>query len=224
MSSGIYNKQLGYLNRRSIRLRGYDYSQTGVYFVTICIHHRDQQLFGDVVDGKMVLNECGAIVQEEWHNTAKIRSYVVLDEFVVMPNHFHGIIQLTDRRGTACRAPLKPPPDTNKLGTASRAQSESPSHCDHQGTARRAPTDTPTGQFGKPTNGSIPTIVRAFKSVVSNRIHEKMPEFKWQRNYYEHIVRDDKSLFLIRQYIRNNPLAWASDSENHVDREIKNLN
>lgn len=171
----------------------------------------------------MVLNECGAIVQEEWHNTAKIRSYVVLDEFVVMPNHFHGIIQLTDRRGTARRAQSESPSHCDHQGTAHRAPLKPPPDPNDLGTARRAPTETPTGQFGKPTIGSISTIVRAFKSVVSNRIHEKMPEFKWQRNYYEHIIRDDKSLFHIRQYIRDNQLNWDSDSENRIDREINSF-
>ena len=111
-----------------------------------------------------------------------------------MPNHFHGIIYL--RRGTA-----------RDVDTVRK-----------EGTARRAPTRS-TEQFGKPTIGTIPTIVRAFKSAVSKRIHEIAPAFRWQRNYYEHCIRDDKSLYLIRNYIRENPLQWPDDSENHIDRE-----
>jgi REP element-mobilizing transposase RayT len=79
-----------------------------------------------------------------------------------------------------------------------------------RGTARRAPTE----QFGKPT-------VRAFKSAISKRVHETGCGFKWQRNYYEHVIRDEKSIFFIRKYIHENPMAWGSDSENHIDHEIR---
>lgn len=88
-----------------------------------------------------------------------------------------------------------------------------------RGTARRAPTGT-MEQFGKPTVGTIPTIIRSFKSAVSKRIHEKNPEFKWQRDYYEHVIRNETSLFLIRKYVHENPVRWKCDSENHIDREI----
>lgn len=169
-------------HRKSIRLRGYDYSRQGYYFITICIHDRWQRIFGKVMDGTMDQNEFGEIVHEEWNKTAVIRPYVVLDEFSVMPNHLHGIIHLTDRRSTASTKTIE--------------------------------------QFGKPTAGTIPTIVRALKSAISKRIHEINPEYQWQRNYYEHIVRDEKSLFYIRKYIRENPLNWDLDNENHIDREI----
>ncbi len=81
--------------RRSIRLPGYDYSQPGAYFITVCTHQRPP-LFGGVVDGKMRLNGLGEIVQEERLKTAEIRSEIVLDEFIIMPNHIHGIIFLVD--------------------------------------------------------------------------------------------------------------------------------
>ena len=86
-------------HRRSIRLKGYDYTQPGAYFVTICTHGR-KMLFGRVVDGEMALNEFGEIVREEWFKTAQVRPYVRLyeDEFVVMPNHIHGIIWIVESR------------------------------------------------------------------------------------------------------------------------------
>jgi len=91
-------------HRRSIRLKGYDYTQAGAYFVTICTYQR-MCLFGEVVEGQMRLNELGEIVRDEWLKTAQLRPRVVLDAFVVMPNHIHGIIVLVDRRGTLQRAP-----------------------------------------------------------------------------------------------------------------------
>ena len=89
-------------NRRSIRLQGYDYTQAGAYFVTICTHNR-QCLFGDIADGEMRLNRLGQIVVDEWMKTAQIRAEIELDEWVVMPNHFHGIVVIGGR-GTARRA------------------------------------------------------------------------------------------------------------------------
>ena len=181
--------------RRSIRLKEYDYSQPGAYFITICTHQREY-LFGEIVDGVMQLNEYGQIAREEWMKTALIRGEIELDEFVIMPNHFHGIIWIVDGRGTArCR-----------------------------GTARRAPTGglgetsadfTPTHeQFGKPVVGSIPTIVRAFKSAVSRRFNLARctpGNPVWQRNYWEHIIRDEKDLYNAQAYIMNNPAQWESD-------------
>ncbi len=182
----------GQRHRRSIRLHGYDYTQAGACFITVCTHNREC-LFGDVVDGEMRLNEIGLIVQDEWMKTAVLRPCVVLDAFVVMPNHVHGIIVLTgDCRGTLQRAPT-----------------------DH-----RAPTAHGTHtieQFGKPTSNSIPTIVRLFKSAATKRINEYRRTLGvpiWQRNYYEHVIRSEESLKRIREYIVHNPSRWAMDQGN----------
>lgn len=167
--------------RRSLRLQGYDYAQAGAYFVTICTQGREC-LFGEIVGGAIQLNNAGRVVSDEWFKTAQIRENVILsaDEFVVMPNHVHGIIWLVDGRGTLQRAPT-------------------------------------VERFGKPTSGSIPTIVRLFKSVTTRQINLQRgtPGAPvWQRNYYEHIIRNDESLGRIRDYIVNNPLQWALDREN----------
>ena len=166
--------------RRSIRLRDYDYSQTGAYFVTICTHNKDC-LFGNVVNGEMVLNKYGRIVKEEWIKTSDIRKNVELDVFTIMPNHFHGILVIIDK----CR-----------------------------GTVHRAPT---LEQFAKPTSGSIPTIIRYFKSAVTRHVNELRGMSNtplWQRNYYEHVIRNEEDLNDIREYIVNNAMKWDLDSEN----------
>ncbi|NCC26025.1 MAG: transposase [Deltaproteobacteria bacterium] len=163
-------------NRRSIRLQGYDYSQAGAYFVTICTQNREC-LFGEIENGEMRLNDAGRMVADEWLKTAEIRDEIELDEWVVMPNHFHGIVVVT-----ACR-----------------------------GTARRAPT---MERFGQPIVGSVPTIIRSFKSAVTKHINElrQTPGMKlWQRNYWEHIVRNEPELNRIREYIHNNPAQWEMD-------------
>jgi len=148
--------------------------------VTICTHQQ-VCLFGEVSGDSVALNPLGRVVEEEWLKTAIIRPDVVLDEYVVMPNHVHGIIMIT------------------KHG---------------RGTMHRAPT---TERFGKPVLGSLPTIVRAFKRAATKRINHLrgtpgLPV--WQRNYYEHIIRDDAGLNRIREYIVYNPQRWHLDRYN----------
>ena len=166
-------------HRRSIRLQGYDYSRSGAYFVTLCAHER-QCLFGEIVDGEMRLNDFGRIVVAEWIRSGELRSEIEIGEYVVMPNHFHGIVLSCDDD-------------------------------DGRGTARRAPT---VEQFGKPVAGSLPTIVRAFKSAVTKCINEirNTPGIPvWQRNYYEHIIRNDADYTRIAEYVADNPRRWAED-------------
>jgi REP element-mobilizing transposase RayT len=181
-------------HRRSIRLKGYDYTQPGAYFVTVCTHER-ADLFGEVVDGEMRLNDMGRVVAEEWFKTAALRPTVHLrsDEFVVMPNHVHGIIVIHDPGvGAGVGAERRSAPTT---GTS----------------------DLPNGPRRNVAAGSVGAIVRGFKSAVTYRInalrnHRGAP--LWQRNYYEHIIRNERELHAIRQYIRNNPLKWALDRDN----------
>jgi putative transposase len=167
-------------HRRSIRLKEYDYSQAGAYFVTICAEHREC-LFGDIVGGEMRLNAIGHATMECWGALPQHFPHAELDEFVVMPNHVHGILVIVDDgRGTACRAPT-------------------------------------TEQFGNPISGSLATIVRSFKSAVTKRINEMRDTQganAWQRNYYEHIIRNERELERIRTYIVGNPAMWDKDENN----------
>ncbi len=184
-------------HRRSIRLKGYDYTQAGAYFITMCAHQRIH-MFGEVVNGEMILNDTGKIARDEWFKTAAIRPYVKLheDEFVIMPNHAHGIIWIADEVGTRRRRVLD--------GEEQRARE------------RHAPTER-TEKFGKPVKGSVPTILRAYKSAVTYGIHSAQNmrgAILWQSNYYEHIVRNDRELNNIRWYIVNNPLNWQLDRDN----------
>jgi putative transposase len=161
------------LQRKSLRLTGYNYAQSGAYFVTICTQRR-ACLFGAVIDGEMLLNEAGEMVKRTWEQIQSLQCNVEIDAFVVMPNHLHGIIELT----ASCDA-------TAVLGD----------------------------------------IVGAFKSRVTVEYVRGVkglswPAFAgrlWQRNFYEHIIRDDHALLQVREYIVNNPMQWELDEENPVN-------
>ncbi len=179
-------------HRRSIRLKGYDYTQPGAYFVTVCTH-RWIPIFGEIIAGEMKTNPSSLVVKKEWLRAAQIRSSVQLDEFIVMPNHVHGIIMIMDGMDTA---------KTNGRDTA-----------------RRIPT---VERFGKPVSGSLPTIVRAFKSAVTKRINilRSTPGRPvWQGNYFEHIIRNERSLNRIREYIHYNPQRVHSDQYHPAEIE-----
>ena len=172
-------------HRKSTRLKGYDYTAAGWYFVSICVHDWEY-LFGNIVDGEMQVNQFGKIVSQCWNDIPVHFEYTELDEFVVMPNHFHGIV-IIDRSGTACRA------------------------------------TTDERQFGKSIAGSLSTIIGSFKSAVtrSTNILRKTPGTAvWQRNFYDRIIRNDRELFNIRQYIITNPLKWEIDREKPLNLEF----
>ncbi|MGB7293038.1 MAG: transposase [Thermodesulfobacteriota bacterium] len=169
-------------HRRSIRLKDYDYSQAGAYFITICAYNR-ACIFGDILEGQIKLNQYGEIVNLEWLKTNNMRTNLVLDAYIIMPNHIHGIISISD-------------------------------FDDRRGTLQRAPTFE---HFGKPVSNSIPTIIRLFKSSVTKQINALRGTLGlpvWQRNYYEHVIRNEDDLSEIREYILNNALKWDLDSEN----------
>ena len=187
-------------HRHSIRLKGYDYSADGFYFITICTKDR-QHLFGRVVNGEMVLNEKGKIVKSEWLNTINVRQgEVILHEFVVMPNHFHAIIEIC-RRGVSHTPQLRTP-DGGVCNTDKGLCDMNRGVCD----MNRGVCDTPLRSPSK----TVGAIVRGFKSAVSKKIGFSA----WQRNYYEHIIRDARGFEKISKYIRDNPACWNMDRFN----------
>ncbi len=172
-------------HRRSIRLQGYDYSQAGAYFVTVCTQNKTC-LFGEIVDDEMRLNEMGSTAERCWRAIPKHFHHATLDMFVIMPNHIHGIVLLDDV-GARHAVPLRP-------------------------------------RFGQSVPGSLSTLMRSYKSAVSkeiNAMRNTPGAAVWQRNYYEHIIRDESSLARIREYIENNPLQWALDRENPANVESR---
>lgn len=187
-------------HRRSIRLKGYDYTRPGAYFVTMCTGNR-KCLFGKTSGEIMQLNKFGTMIHTCWSNLPKHFAHIRLDTCVVMPNHIHGIIIITDanidRRGEAFSSPLK-------LCPGLVTENASPLH---------PRTQSPHGT----SSGSLGAIMQNSKSVSTRKINQSnnTPGVTlWQRNYYEHIIRNEHSLNTIRQYIMYNPLMWAYDMDN----------
>jgi REP-associated tyrosine transposase len=176
--------------RRSTRLPDYDYAGRGGYFVTLCTQGR-MCLFGKVAEGKMLPNPLGEIVRDEWFKTADIRPHMRLHdaEFVVMPNHIHGIIWI-----------LRDPSSTFVRATG------------------RSPRQSPCGPRPGSIAAIVAGFKSATTSRI-NRMRNTPGAPVWQRNYFEHIIRPGESLERIRRYILENPPRWAFDPENpHADQ------
>jgi REP element-mobilizing transposase RayT len=171
-------------HRRSIRLKNYDYSQPGYYFLTICTYQR-QSWFGEIKNDRMYLNQIGKIVAEEWINTRKIRPNFQLDEWVIMPNHLHGIVII----------------DENILDLGERNRNILG--------ARNAPLRQEPNSISSFVAGFKSVVTKRINLLRDNR---DIPI--WQRNYYESIIRDEQSLITIREYILNNPFQWKKDPDN----------
>jgi putative transposase len=165
-------------HRKSIRLKGYDYSSPGEYFVTICAYQRED-VFCTIVNQSVYLSPAGDIVKRHWVEIPKHFENVDLDEFIIMPNHIHGIIVLTEPVGAIHESPLPKTQQQRRTMTLSKI----------------------IGRFKMSSAKEI------------NLLHNTPGHHVWQRNYYEHIIRSDRELTNIREYIINNPLNWHADEE-----------
>ncbi len=234
-------------HRRSIRLKGYDYSQPGAYFVTICTQNREC-LFGEIRDGEMFLNDAGMMIEKWWLELNKKYPTVETDEYVVMPNHFHGIVVITSRENENGAGDA-----TDDVGATLRGRPAGGRDPDRGQPHRVAPTDRPdldrdpdrgqprgdsdaalqpdSGQPHRvaPTRPTLGDIMDWFKTMTTNeyirgvkqRGWQPFDRKLWQRNYYEHIVRNERELNAIREYIRNNPANWSLDRDNiHNTRRL----
>lgn len=208
-----FGEEPGRPYRRSLRLQNYDYRSTGAYFITVCAQDR-ACLFGRIDGFDLTLSDAGAMLIEQWQQMPSRFPSIRLDAFVIMPNHLHGIVILTQEESDKDRplvgAPL----------VGARANDDRP----------LVPyTDPPPPFAAAPatssTNGRLPTIgdvIGAFKSQTTLAYghgvrHLGWPPFRgrlWQRNYYEQVIRNEASLQRIREYIAHNPARWAEDREN----------
>jgi putative transposase len=220
-------------HRRSVRLGGYDYAQPGAYFVTMCTHGR-VCIFGDVVNGEMIVNECGQRVTEEWLYTGLLRPDIVLDAFVVMPNHLHGIVIIMERdhrRGVLHTPSVLPTSrlsrgvlPTSRLSRGVLPTSRLGRGVLHTPSLEQAPSYVTTGVDSTPVRGgdspsrTIGAIVRGVKAATVGDINRLRGAPTgapvWQRNYYEHVVRGTGDLDRIRAYIADNPARWLEDENN----------
>jgi len=194
-------------HRISIRLQGYDYAQPGLYFFTIVSQNREC-LFGEIVNGGMALNEAGCMLHDAWNTMPMRFQNMESVGFIVMPNHIHGIIAL-QCRGEPCVRPLSPIRPYSHLQPHSHVCPPRNNHHSYI---------PPCGTC----HDSLGRIIQAFKSLTTKEyiqgVKKKMwPPFQgrlWQRNFYERIIRDDKELTQLQEYIINNPLKWELDHEN----------
>lgn len=173
-------------HRTSVRLRDYDYSQPGNYFITICTACR-ACLFGEMIGSEMRLNEIGQMIRDEWLRSGGIRPELRLDEWVIMPNHLHGIVGITGMLTADPSTGISSP-----VGTHGRASPQ------------RKPR-------------SLSSFAAGFKSAATARVNQwrctpGLPI--WQERFHDHIIRNDYSLDRIREYIFTNPQRWAQDREN----------
>ena len=174
----------------STRLKKWDYGSPAHYFVTICTYNRIS-FFGDVVKGKMILSKIGEIADKFWKEIPQHFDNAQLDEFIVMPNHIHGILVIVEKN---CK--------NNKYRD--------------EALPRLYKGDFPQMAKISPKPKSLPVIIGSYKSIVKKicaKEHAKIG-FEWQTRYYDHIIRNKEELQRIREYIINNPLKWEEDKNN----------
>ncbi len=194
--------------RKRNRLSEWDYSTPHWYFVTICTqnHH---ELLGEIVKGEMVLNENGEIAEYTWFDLPNHNPNIKLDEFILMPNHIHGIIIIKNMIdytvGTDSKSVLISESDTKRTGSE-------PVNVNKNTINRTGSEPVPTKK-----NHGLPEIVRQFKTFSARRINKNRNtpgQQVWQRSYYDHIIRNENSLGNIKLYIRENPQSWETDKNN----------
>lgn len=200
-------------NRQSIRLKGYDYSQAGLYFITLCCQNREH-FFGYISQQKMHLSDAGKMIQSEWLALPARFPEIHLHEYIVMPNHFHAIIELVG-------ATLVVAQNAEQVNQNSGIQNPEiktvlPSQGQPRGLSQRSSQSNPPLQPKK----TVGDIIGAYKSITTveyirgvKKHHWKRFDKKlWQRNYWEHIIRNETAFNRISNYIKNNPTKWKDDT------------
>lgn len=203
--------------RKTTRLKEYDYSAAGYYFVTVCAQDKEH-IFGKVVNGAMVLNDAGEIARFAWMDLMRHNINIELDEFIVMPNHMHGIINIVVVAGSKpARIPAQTPITKMYVNNNDRNKKMTDFNEADLKLDWVVLESSKAGLEPAPTGHGLPEIVRQFKTFSAKRINDirQMPGKKiWQRSFYDHIIRNEKSLQEIREYIVNNPAKWNDDEYN----------
>ncbi|MBP9023736.1 MAG: hypothetical protein KBH06_11095 [Spirochaetes bacterium] len=191
----------------SARLKNWDYSSNGLYYITICVKNREC-VFGNKANGKMILSDIGKTAENCWCEIPRHFPFVKLDEYVIMPNHIHGIIII--EKPMICNVSIKPvdimgiPVETQDFASLPTQQSDATKQ-----------SNEPSSNFG-PQSKNIASIIRGFKiGVTKYAVNNNIP-FKWQSRYYDHIIRDENDLNRIRKYIIDNPSNWEMDEYTEV--------
>jgi putative transposase len=212
----MYNSLIHH--RRSIRLTKYDYSSEGLYFITLCTADR-KNIFGHIIDGEMHLNSLGKIASEEWLATADIRKNISLGEFIIMPNHMHGIISIDYKIE---------PGDKEHIGKfRSPSQSIGAIIRGYKGATTKRINHFIREIDSTGVSQYAPTNARIIQTGVLQYAPTKAPTGKgsiWKRNYYEHIIRTDRAYHNISNYIITNPKNWKKDKLNYQPTTFEKQN
>ncbi|MBL7958817.1 transposase [bacterium] len=230
-------------NRKSIRLPGYDYAKPGAYFMTVCVKDH-AHLFGSIEKTVMRENEFGKIVRKCWNDLPRHYPSVKLDAFVIMPNHIHGIIIIVDDDHGVVGAGL----NVDVVGAGLNVDVGAGLNVDVGAGlnvdigaglnvdigaglnvdvgAGLKPAPTSKTKNNTPKRHGLSEIIRALKTFSARRINEirKSPGISvWQRNFYEHIIRNESALNQIRKYIEANPANWQLNNENSISDELAHV-
>ncbi len=175
----------------SARLQNWDYGWNGIYFITICVAGREHY-FGEMTKGKIRMSEIGLLAERFWFEIPQHFPFILLDAFVVMPNHIHGILIIDKVDGGRINTNIMKSVETRQCLVS---------------------TDATPGQqrFRNPGKNNISSVIGSYKSVVARYAHRIISGFDWQAKFHDHIVRSDDSLKRIREYIQNNPANWRQD-------------
>ena len=203
--------------RRSMRLKGYDYASPGAYFVTLVAYQREQ-LFGEVVNGEMKCSALGEIVREEWMRSIGVRKEIQLfeDENVVMPNHVHGIVWLVDvGADSVCPVNDGVCPDLGSFEVGADAVRPGLGSVPPKIRGASLAPQQPAPQQLVRRPKSLGSFIAGFKASVTSRAGRELNMAGiWQRNYYDHIIRNEDEYKRIFDYIGSNPVNWKDDDEN----------
>ncbi len=185
-------------NRKTIRLQNFDYSQAGLYFITICVKNMDCS-FGNIRDKKMIPNNIGQIANDFWQEIPKHFSNVVMHGYIIMPNHVHGIIEI--RNNATVR--------TRHVVSVQDPNGGDPEGASHVMPHYKIPR---YNQFSKPVPGSVSVIIQQYKSSVKRWCNKNnYRDFQWLSRFYEHVIGSERSYRLISDYISDNPFKWKDD-------------
>ena len=191
-------------HRRSIRLKGYDYTQAGLYFVTICCQNREC-LYGQVKNNKMILNDAGKMVNEQWLAQQQQFSNIQLHKYIVMPNHFHGILEIVGATLVVAQ--------NNGIAQTDVVANNNNNNNDFNEEKGQPQGIAPTGKTVGDMIGAFQSIVTVeYVRGVKNNDWQPFDGKLWQRNYWEHIIRNEQSYQRISEYIINNPSKWEEDT------------
>lgn len=188
----------------SARLQSWDYSSNGAYYITICTRNREHY-FGEIIDGKMQLNQIGKLAEEYWIEISKHFDFVELGNFVIMPNHMHGILIIN-----------KPPHNAETRQSLSIQDEIVSSENETRQCLVSTDENKIVGQtrFQNQGKNTISSIVGSYKSIVTKTARNHHADFNWQTRFYDHIIRDAQSFEIIQNYIFENPTKWNNDEFN----------